>query len=49
MADTMTPSLATKIGLTNWRQNIIYIGFVGIFIFFAITLGHKGFLERFDI
>ena len=45
MADTMTPSLATKIGLTNWRQNIIYIGFVGIFIFFAITLGHKGFLD----
>ena len=45
MADTMTPSLATRIGLTNWRQNIIYIGFVGIFIFFAITLGHKGFLD----
>ena len=45
MADTMTPSLATKIGLTNWRQNIIYIGFVGIFILFAITLGHKGFLD----
>ncbi len=40
-----TPSLATRIGLTDWRQNIIYIGFVGIFIFFAITLGHKGFLD----
>ncbi len=45
MADIMTPSLATRIGLTNWRQNIIYIGFIGIFIFFAITLGHKGFLD----
>jgi ribose transport system permease protein len=45
MADTMTPSLAARLGLTNWRQNIIYIGFVGIFIFFAITLGHKGFLD----
>jgi ribose transport system permease protein len=45
MADTMTPTLATRIGLTNWRQNIIYIGFVGIFIFFAVTLGHKGFLD----
>jgi len=45
MADSMTPSLATRFGLTNWRQNIIYIGFVGIFIFFAITLGHKGFLD----
>ena len=29
----------------SWRQNIIYLGFIGIFIFFAITLGHKGFLE----
>jgi ribose transport system permease protein len=45
MAETMTPSLATRIGLSNWRQNIIYIGFIGIFIFFAITLGHKGFLD----
>ncbi len=45
MTDTLTPSLANRLGLTNWRQNIIYIGFVGIFIFFAITLGHKGFLD----
>src|SRR4051812_32889811 len=29
----------------SWRQNIIYLGFVGIFIFFAITLHEKGFLE----
>ena len=45
MTDALTPSLAMRLGLTNWRQNIIYIGFVGIFIFFAITLGHKGFLD----
>ena len=45
MAEAMTPSLAGRLGLTNWRQNIIYIGFVGIFIFFAITLSHKGFLD----
>ncbi len=45
MAEALTLSLATRLGLTNWRQNIIYIGFVGIFIFFAITLGHKGFLD----
>lgn len=31
--------------LKNWRQNIIYIGFVGVFVFFALTLGHKGFLD----
>ena len=49
MADTMTPTLATRFGLTNWRQNIIYIGFVGIFIFFAITLGHKGFLDTHNL
>ena len=29
----------------NWRQNIIYIGFVVIFIVFAITLNDKGFLN----
>ncbi len=45
MSDTIAPSLAMRLGLTNWRQNIIYIGFVGIFIFFAVTLGHKGFLD----
>jgi len=31
--------------LSNWRQNIIYLGFVAIFIFFAVTLGSKGFLD----
>lgn len=45
MAEAITPPLAARLGLSNWRQNIIYIGFVGIFIFFAITLGHKGFLD----
>jgi ribose transport system permease protein len=29
----------------NWRQNIIYIGFVVIFIVFAITLADKGFMN----
>ena len=45
MAEALTPSPGRRLGLTNWRQNIIYIGFVGIFVFFAITLGHKGFLD----
>ncbi|MBX4893273.1 ABC transporter permease [Rhizobium bangladeshense] len=31
--------------LSNWRQNIIYIGFVVIFIVFAIALNDKGFLN----
>ena len=30
---------------TNWRQNIIYIGFVLIFVVFALTLSQKGFLN----
>ncbi|OHV80994.1 ABC transporter permease [Ensifer sp. LCM 4579] len=31
--------------LANWRQNIIYIGFVVIFIVFALALNDKGFLN----
>jgi ribose transport system permease protein len=29
----------------SWRQHLIYVGFVGIFLFFAITLHSRGFLE----
>ncbi|WP_309086669.1 ABC transporter permease [Chelativorans sp.] len=29
----------------TWRQNIIYIGFVVVFAFFAITLHDRGFLD----
>ena len=35
-----TPSL-----LNNWRQYIIYVGFVAIFLIFAATLNQKGFLS----
>ncbi|CCN48674.1 Monosaccharide-transporting ATPase [Vibrio nigripulchritudo MADA3029] len=31
--------------LTNWRQNIIYIGFVIIFLIFSVTLSDRGFLD----
>lgn len=30
---------------TSWRQNIIYVGFVAIFIIFSLTLHDKGFLD----
>ena len=30
---------------SSWRQNVIYLGFVGIFIIFAITLYDQGFLD----
>ncbi|HYZ74716.1 MAG TPA: hypothetical protein VE641_16675 [Chthoniobacterales bacterium] len=29
----------------EWRQYVIYLGFVVIFIFFALTLSDKGFLD----
>jgi ribose transport system permease protein len=29
----------------SWRQNIIYFGFVAIFLFFAVTLHDRGFLD----
>ncbi len=34
-----------KTFFANWRQNIIYIGFAVIFLVFALTLEHKGFLN----
>ncbi len=37
--------LPARLGLANWRQNIIYIGFVVIFLIFALTLSDKGFLN----
>ena len=40
------PTLAPGRSLfANWRQNIIYIGFVAIFLIFALTLNDKGFLN----
>src|ERR1700754_3920090 len=45
MSTEPAPSLTARLGLANWRQNIIYIGFVVIFIVFAITLADKGFLN----
>lgn len=36
--------LRIRLARIDWRQNIIYIGFVVVFVFFAITLGGDGFL-----
>lgn len=47
MSDTMSVAgRETPMGYfkRTWRQNIIYIGFVVVFVFFAITLYDKGFL-----
>lgn len=43
-------SIASPSGLvgwfkSSWRQNIIYFGIVAVFIFFAITLGDRGFTQ----
>lgn len=40
------PSALQKVlSRLDWRSNIIYIAFVVVFIFFAITLGNDGFLS----
>jgi ribose transport system permease protein len=40
-----SPGLNPKIFLSRleWRQNIIYVGFVAVFLFFLILLGDSGF------
>ena len=45
MADATTTPPFMGGFFANWRQNIIYIGFVVIFVVFALTLSHKGFLN----
>ena len=40
-----TASAPDRALFANWRQNIIYIGFVAIFLIFALTLSDKGFLN----
>lgn len=40
---TITASVAASIRRIDWRQNIIYVGFVVAFIVFATTLGDSGF------
>lgn len=43
------PTISGRMGLTSlksfdWRQYIIYIGFLIVFVVFAVTLGEQGFL-----
>lgn len=38
-------TIADRMGVTNWRQNVIYFGFVVIFLIFALTLNDRGFLN----
>ena len=54
MATTTTPSstsappaagLGQRLGGIDWRRYVIYIGFVVIFLFFAVLLGDEGFLS----
>ena len=43
---TDTAAAARKFSaLANWREYIIYIGFLVIFLVFAATLGDRGFLD----
>ncbi len=42
MADRLSPAALKAF---DWRQYIIYIGFLVLFVVFAVTLGDKGFLS----
>lgn len=37
--------LATRLAAIDWRQYVIYIAFVAVFVVFALTLGDRGFLS----
>ena len=44
---TETPdSFAARLKTLDWRRYVIYIGFVVIFVFFAVTLGRRGLPDR---
>lgn len=34
---------------SSWRQNIIYFGFVAVFVFFAVTLHDRGFTDPLNL
>src|SRR6201997_5935191 len=42
---SQTTESAFRRALEDWRQYVIYAGFIAIFIFFSITLSDKGFLD----
>src|SRR3954453_18265953 len=44
-ADSGTRSLGGRLAGFDWRRYIIYIGFVVVFVVFAVTLGDRGFLS----
>lgn len=41
---TTNPEPKSRLANLDWRRYVIYIGFVVVFLFFAITLGGDGFL-----
>ncbi len=50
MSTTQTAVIAPRRSLrevvaASWRKNIIYLGFVAIFLIFAVTLSSRGFLD----
>jgi ribose transport system permease protein len=42
---SQTTESAFRRALEDWRQYVIYAGFVAIFIFFSLSLSEKGFLD----
>src|ERR1700712_3478215 len=43
--DSGKDSVATRLKKLDWRRYVIYIGFVVIFVFFAVLLRDEGFLS----
>jgi ribose transport system permease protein len=44
-ASAAAPASRSPFGRVDWRRYIIYIGFVVVFVAFAVTLGDQGFLS----
>jgi ribose transport system permease protein len=44
-ARTTTPWWQTAAARVDWRRDIIYVGFVAVFLVFAVLLGDQGFLS----
>ena len=44
-SETRDDSFAARLKTLDWRRYVIYIGFVVIFVFFAVLLGDEGFLS----
>src|SRR5690625_4431049 len=43
---SMQSKMLSSLKKFDWRQNIVYIAFIAVLIYFSITLGSEGFLTK---